>query len=39
MKCAVDMASDGMIYVPSLTTIDSDIRVIIRVLPQQFERL
>jgi hypothetical protein len=38
MKYAVEMASDGMIYIPSLMTIGSGIRVILRVLPQQFER-
>jgi hypothetical protein len=36
-KYAVEMASGGMVYVPSLKTIGSGIRVIL--VPQQFERL
>jgi hypothetical protein len=39
MKYTVEMASGGMIYIPSLMTIGSGIRVILRILPQQFERL
>jgi hypothetical protein len=39
MKCTVEIASGDMMYVPSLMTIGSGVRVIIRVLPQQFERL
>jgi hypothetical protein len=39
MKCTVEMASGGIIYMPSLITIGSDIHVIFRLLPQQFERL
>jgi hypothetical protein len=35
----IEMASVGMIYVPSFMTIGSGMRVILRVLPQQFERL
>jgi hypothetical protein len=38
MKCTVEMASGGMIYIPSLTKIGSRIQVILRVQPQQFER-
>jgi hypothetical protein len=38
MKYAVGMASGGVIYIPSLMTIGSGIRVILRVLPQQSER-
>jgi hypothetical protein len=33
------MTSSGMMYIPSLMTIGSEIRVILRILPQQFERL
>jgi hypothetical protein len=36
---AVNMASGGMIHIPSLMTIGSGIRVILRVLSQQSERL
>jgi hypothetical protein len=39
MKYTVEMASGGMIYVPRLVTIGSGIRMILRVLPQQFQRL
>jgi hypothetical protein len=39
MKYTVEMASGGMIYIPSLMTIGSGIRVILRALPKQFERL
>jgi hypothetical protein len=39
MKYAVEMASDGLMYVPSLMKIDSGIRVMLRVLSQQFQRL
>jgi hypothetical protein len=39
MKCIVEMASSGMIYIPILMTIGSGIRIILRVIPQQFERL
>jgi hypothetical protein len=39
MKYAVEMALGCMIYIPSLMTIGSGIRVILRVLRQQFERL
>jgi hypothetical protein len=39
MKYSVEMASDGMIYVPSLMKIRSGIRVILRLLPRQSERL
>jgi hypothetical protein len=33
------MVSDGMIYIRSLMTIGSGMRVVLRVLLQQFERL
>jgi hypothetical protein len=36
---ASEMASGDMIYIPSFTTIGSGIRVILRIIPQQFERL
>jgi hypothetical protein len=39
MKYAADLASDGMIYIPSFVTIGSGIQVILRLLPQIFERL
>jgi hypothetical protein len=39
MMYAIEMASGGMIYIPSLMTIGSGIHVILRVLSQQFERL
>jgi hypothetical protein len=39
MKYIVEMYSGDMIYVPSLMTIGSGIRVILRELPEQFERL
>jgi hypothetical protein len=39
MKYTVDTASDGIIYIPSFMTIGSRIQVILRSLPQQFERI
>jgi hypothetical protein len=39
MRYTVDMAPDGMIYIPSFTKIGSGTQVILRSLPQQFERL
>jgi hypothetical protein len=40
MKYTVETVSRAMIYMPSLMTISSDLLVVIlRVLPQQFERL
>jgi hypothetical protein len=39
MKYTVEMDSGGKIYIPSFMTIGSGIRVILKVLPQQFERL
>jgi hypothetical protein len=39
MKCTAEMASDGMIYVSSLTKIGSGIQVIFRLLPLHSERL
>jgi hypothetical protein len=33
------MVSGGIMYIPSFMTIGSGIQVILRVLPQQFERL
>jgi hypothetical protein len=38
MKYIVELYSGGMAYVPSLMTIGSCIRVILRVLPEQSER-
>jgi hypothetical protein len=38
MKCAVEMNSGDMIYIPSFMTIGSGIQVI-KLLPQRFERL
>jgi hypothetical protein len=35
----VEMVSDCAIYIPSFMTIDCDIKLIIRLLSQQFERL
>jgi hypothetical protein len=39
MKYAVVMGSVSMIYIPRPITTGSDIQVILRLLPQQFERL
>jgi hypothetical protein len=39
MMYAVKVTSDGMTHNPSFMTIGSGIQVILRVLPQQFERL
>jgi hypothetical protein len=39
MMHAVEMISDGIIYVPSVMKILSGIRVILRVLPKQSEML
>jgi hypothetical protein len=39
MRYTVQMASDGMTYVPSFTKVGWYIQVILRLLPQQFERL
>jgi hypothetical protein len=39
MKYTVEMASGGMIYIPGFMTIGSGIQVILRVGPDQFERL
>jgi hypothetical protein len=39
MKYNVQMDSGGMIYIPSFLTIGSGIQVILRLLPQRFERL
>jgi hypothetical protein len=39
MNYDVEMDSGGMIYVPSFTMINSGIQVILRLLPQQSERL
>jgi hypothetical protein len=38
MKYTVDMASDGMICIPSFIRIGSGIQIIIRLLPRQSER-
>jgi hypothetical protein len=35
----IEMTSDGMTHMPGFMTIFSGIEVILRVLPQQFERL
>jgi hypothetical protein len=39
VKYTVEMASDGLIYVPSFMKIRSDVQVILRLLPRQSERL
>jgi hypothetical protein len=39
MKYTVEMASDGMIYVPSFMKIGLGLQVILRLLPAQSERL
>jgi hypothetical protein len=39
MKYAVDVASSGMIHISRLIMIGSDIQVMLRLLPQQPERL
>jgi hypothetical protein len=39
MKYTIEMVSGGMIYIPSLMKIDSDIKVILKVLPKKFEML
>jgi hypothetical protein len=39
MKVTIEMALGGMMYIPSLMTISSGLRVILKVLSQQFERL
>jgi hypothetical protein len=36
MKYTVEMASDGIICIPSVMKIGSGIHLILRVLPQQF---
>jgi hypothetical protein len=38
MKHAVELASGGMIFIPSSVKIGSGTQVILRLLPQQFER-
>jgi hypothetical protein len=37
MKYAIEMASGGMIYIPSIMTISSRIQVTLRLLPQQLD--
>jgi hypothetical protein len=39
MEYTIKMDSDGMIYVPTLMMISLGILVIVRLLPEQFERL
>jgi hypothetical protein len=39
MKYAVEMASVGMIYIPTFKMTGSGIQVMLRLLPQQYERL
>jgi hypothetical protein len=39
MKYTVEIASDDLIYITSLTRIGLGIRILLRVLPQQFEKL
>jgi hypothetical protein len=39
LKYTVEMSSVGVMYAPSLMTIGLEIRVILRILPQQYERL
>jgi hypothetical protein len=36
MKYAVELASDGMKYTPGFILIDSEIQVILRLLPKKF---
>jgi hypothetical protein len=39
MIYAIEMTADGMTYIPSFMMNDSVIQVMLRVLPQQLERL
>jgi hypothetical protein len=39
MKYVIQMDSGGMIYIQSCIMIGSGIQIILRLLPQQFERL
>jgi hypothetical protein len=39
MKYAAEMVSGGLIHIQSFMTIGSGIQVILRILPQQLERL
>jgi hypothetical protein len=39
MRFTVEMASDGMINILSLMKSDSRIQMILRLLPEQFQRL
>jgi hypothetical protein len=39
MKCAIEIGSDGMVYVPSSMIIISGIYATLQLLLQQFERL
>jgi hypothetical protein len=39
MNYAIEMASGGMIYIPNFMMTGSDIQVVLRLLPIQFERL
>jgi hypothetical protein len=39
MKYTIAVASDGMIYIPHFMKIGSGIQVILRLLPEKFERL
>jgi hypothetical protein len=39
MKNAAEMASGGIMYISYFVTVGSGIQVLLRLLPQQFERL
>jgi hypothetical protein len=39
VEYTVEVDSNGMVYIPTLMMICSSIQVILRLLPQQFERL
>jgi hypothetical protein len=39
MKYSVEMAANGMIYIPTFMAIDSRIQVILMVLPQQLKMM
>jgi hypothetical protein len=39
MKCAVEIASEGMMHLLSFVKIVSEIQLILKLLPQQFEKL
>jgi hypothetical protein len=39
MRYTAEMASDGMVYIPSYMKTVSGIQVILRLLPRQFDKL